>query len=92
MKDTKGCGYTIIEMLVTNSVFALCFALVCTTMIFGSNIFSRVRSDIESKSALVNTFETMRKDLSLQVPGMIPFMGDISKEVSYLAGSIINRI
>ena len=81
MKDTKGCGYTIIEMLVTNSVFALCFALVCTTMIFGSNIFSRVRSDIESKSALVNTFETMRKDLSLQVPGMIPFMGDISKEV-----------
>lgn len=84
-KHTDVRGYTIIEMLVTNSVFALCLAFVCTTMIFGANLFGRVRSDIESKSALVNTFETMRKDLSLQAPGMLPFMGDTSKEVKKTA-------
>lgn len=78
-------GYTIIEMLVTNAVFALCFALVCTTMIFGSNIFGKVKSDIESKSALVNAFESMRKDLSVQVPGMLPVIGDTSKDVKKTA-------
>lgn len=74
-------GYTIIEMLVTNSVFALCLILVSSTMIFGANLFGRVKSDIESKSALVNAFETMRKDLSLQAPGMFPAFGDISKDI-----------
>lgn len=84
-KYTGGSGYTIIEMLVTNSVFALCLFLVCTTMIFGANLFGKVKKEIESKSALVNAFETMKKDLSLQVPGMIPFKGDISKEVKKTA-------
>lgn len=84
-RDTLQYGYTIIEMLVANAVFALCFGLVCTTMIFGSNIFGKVKSDIESKSALVNAFESMKKDLTLQAPGMFPFIGAISKDVKKTA-------
>lgn len=78
-------GYTVIEMLVTSSVFALCFSLISSAMIFGANLFGKVRSDIEAKSALVNAFETMKKDLSLQEPGMFPLSGDISNEVKKIA-------
>lgn len=72
-------GYTLIEALVTNSVFALCFALVCSTMIFGANFFGKIKDEIASTSQFVNAFEVMREDLKNHYPDSSPNLGEISK-------------
>lgn len=71
-------GYTLIEMMITTAVFALCLTLVTSSMIYGVNVYNSVKSNMETKGELLTAFDAMRNDLKNLIVKPSLMSGEIS--------------
>lgn len=85
MKGNYMKGYTLLEMLITISVFSLCLLLVCSSMIYGVNAYNSIRAKIDSKAQLLTAFDILRDDLKHLTANPSPIIGDISDKVEKVA-------
>lgn len=78
-------GYTVLEALVTATVFALCLVLISSPMVLGIQMYKRSIGDMDSKARLLSSFETILHDLERHVGRQPLSLGEISADTSRVA-------